>query len=548
MSENLSLKFDPRTIEHLGIKMYSRLPSALAELIANGYDANATEVNVELFDSENNMKVVVTDNGDGMSFEEINDSFLVIGRRRRDFDDNLSIMNRKITGRKGLGKLALFGIGNTIEITTCKRGSNILVKFIMNWEQILNEKSGEYHPIFEITTVESTIFHGTSITVSDLKRTSNFNLEQIVLSLSKLFNFFDENFKVFVAKNDSSKRLITKEDRIDGIDEQYEWDVREIISEKKPDFPYKNSIKGKIISSRKPLKPELRGITLYARGRQANEASFFGLSEAGHTFSYLTGWVEADYVDDDTEDYISTDRQMIDWDNDLTLELQATLQIVLKFIVQDWSTRRSRDKIEKINERTSINVTDWLSKVPSDVKGRLERIISSVSNEPEITDEMFDSVVIDINKLVPEYTYYHYRMLSSEIQNASKTHYEQENYYTAFTEALKRYKNKVREKSGTTQTEDLAIMTDSFGSSKLLSVIDRFVTVEGPKFSTTTLENIEEGQKFLSMGIVKGGRNVVSHEEISELQQTGLFSEKDCLDLLSLLSHLFKRLEQAKKR
>lgn len=548
MSDNLRLKFDPRTIEHLGIKMYSRLPSALAELIANGYDANATEVNVELFDSDDNKKVVVTDNGDGMSFEEINDNFLVIGRRRRDFDDNPSILNRKITGRKGLGKLALFGIGKTIEINTCKRGSNQLVKFTMNWEQILNERSGEYHPLYEITTVDSSIFHGTSISVSDLKRTSNFNLEQIVLSLSKLFNIFDENFKVFVSKNDLEKRLITKEDRIEGIDEQYKWDVKEIIEQKTPDFPYKDSVKGIIISSRKPLKPELRGITLYARGRQANEASFFGLSEAGHTFSYLTGWIEADYIDDENEDYISTDRQMIDWDNHLTLELQLTLQSVLRFIVQDWSARRSKDKIEKINERTSINVNDWLSKVPDSVKGKLERIITSVSNEPEITDEMFDSVVIDINKLVPEYTYYHYRMLSNEIQDASKTHYEQENYYIAFQEALKRYKNKVKQKSGTTQTDDLPIMTSSFGVSQLLSVVDGFLKPDGSAFTQKTLENIEDGQKHLSMGIVQGGRNILSHEEITDLQQSGLFTEKDCLDLLSLLSHLFKRLQESKKR
>ena len=42
----LKLSFDPRTIEHLGFKMYSRLPNAVAELIANSYDADATRVDV----------------------------------------------------------------------------------------------------------------------------------------------------------------------------------------------------------------------------------------------------------------------------------------------------------------------------------------------------------------------------------------------------------------------------------------------------------------------------------------------------------------------
>lgn len=44
--EKLQLKFDPRTIEHLGIKMYSQLPYALAELVANAYDAGASNANI----------------------------------------------------------------------------------------------------------------------------------------------------------------------------------------------------------------------------------------------------------------------------------------------------------------------------------------------------------------------------------------------------------------------------------------------------------------------------------------------------------------------
>ena len=48
-----------------------------------------------------------------------------------------------------------------------------------------------------------------------------------------------------------------------------------------------------------------------------------------------------------------------------------------------------------------------------------------------------------------------------------------------------------------------------------------------------------------SEGIVVGGRHPLQHQEHIELSATGLFSEKDCLDFLSLLSHLFKRLEDS---
>ena len=47
--KNLVLRFEPSTIEHLGVKMYSHIPPALAELVANSYDACAKSVNINLF-------------------------------------------------------------------------------------------------------------------------------------------------------------------------------------------------------------------------------------------------------------------------------------------------------------------------------------------------------------------------------------------------------------------------------------------------------------------------------------------------------------------
>lgn len=543
MNNNLSLKFDPKTIEHFGIKMYSRLPSALAEIIANGYDANATEVNIELFNQKGNFKVVVTDNGDGMSFEEINQNFLIIGRRRRDFDNKLTILSkRQITGRKGLGKLALFGIGNTIEIKTHKRGTNKSIKFTMDWDQILKQNSGEYHPEYEITS-NSTKRYGTSITVSNLKRKSDFNLTEIKFSLSKLFNLFDETFKVYISKNNSEKYLITREDRIQGIEKQYEWNVNEIIKREMPNFPHKNLMKGTIFSSKKPLNTNLKGITLYARGRQANEASFFGHNDSGHAFSYITGWIDADYIDNEEDDYISTDRQMIDWESELTSKLKEALHIVLKFIVKNWSEKRSNDKIENIKKHENFDVKEWMSKVPKDVNKNLENIFNSISKQPQVSEETFQYIVLNIRKIVPENTYYHYRMLHNEIKNASKKYYEQGDYHTAFCEAFKRYKNKVKEKSKTNHNNDSGIMEKSFGDDGLLTITKKIKERYSKKLTETTLKNIENGQKSLSLGVIMGARHIVSHEEIEILQDSDLFTEKDCLDLLSLLSHLLRRLE-----
>ncbi len=44
----LERRFDPQTINHLGIRMYSTLPPALAEIISNSYDADAKKCIITL--------------------------------------------------------------------------------------------------------------------------------------------------------------------------------------------------------------------------------------------------------------------------------------------------------------------------------------------------------------------------------------------------------------------------------------------------------------------------------------------------------------------
>jgi HSP90 family molecular chaperone len=65
--------------------MYSTLNPALAEIISNSYDADATNVTVTLIEEKDVPKgIKVEDDGIGLSYDEINDKFLVIGRNRRD--------------------------------------------------------------------------------------------------------------------------------------------------------------------------------------------------------------------------------------------------------------------------------------------------------------------------------------------------------------------------------------------------------------------------------------------------------------------------------
>lgn len=133
-NDELEMKFNPNTISHLGIQMYSTLPPVLAELVSNSYDADAHEVILELNDSDiNNKTISISDDGHGMTFSEINNCFLLIGRNRRgtDLKNQKSRSGKRfVIGKKGIGKLAFFGIAQTITITTVADGLGTPLKWI----------------------------------------------------------------------------------------------------------------------------------------------------------------------------------------------------------------------------------------------------------------------------------------------------------------------------------------------------------------------------------------------------------------------------------
>ena len=543
--KKLRMSFDPHTIEHLGIKMYSRLPNAIAELIANAYDADAHNVYIKITDKNDEKSICISDDGVGMSFEEINEKFLRIGRKRRIDDNGLSPSGeRKVTGRKGLGKLAFFGIGRTIEIKT--KQSEIQTIFTMNWNDIINSEGSDYEPHFSVAPCDKKT--GTSITLRDLKRQSYIDKDSLSISLSKLFNFFDDTFKVFISINDDEDLQIDDKLRYQKLDSQIRWFIPEKLSTPF-DYLTTHNITGEILATTKPLKPDLRGITLFAHGRMVNMPEFFGVGESSHGYSYITGWLNIDFVDEGTDDVISTDRQSLNWELPQTEELRKKLQELMHLIEREWREKRKEERTKKIVKQTGIDVSTWYTKLPSEVKTGVENIVNTIINDSELETEKQNSIVEDLHELLPEYTYYHYRNLHNTIKNASEIDYQRKDYYRAFEEAMKRYVLEVQRKSGIADT-DSTLMNKAFGKedTKILAVTKKYKRQSGDNFNLSTIENIEEGQRWLSSGIMTGARNPIAHEEISELRESGLFSENDCLDLLSLLSHLFRRLDNAEKR
>lgn len=540
MSEGkLFMKFEANTIQHLGVKMYSTMPPALAELIANAYDACATEVYIKLYDKAEK-KVIVQDNGIGMSFEEVNDYFLRIGRNRRE-EKQESKCGRIPTGKKGLGKLALFGIGDKINIRTFQETES--VSFNLDWNEILDTTGQDYEPDFDRFENQSSE-KGTIITLTELKRKTGFPIQDYADNIAKLFNFQDD-FVIYISLNDDDQIKIDSKTKYQKIEPEFHWDIQEVIDINEKDFSDKQEIQGTVITAEKPLKANLRGVTLFANGRMVNSPEFFGPSESSHFYSYATGWLNFDYIDNWEEDVISTNRQSIDWENPKTAELREYLASCLSIVERQWRDLRRDKKKRTISEKVNINVGQWIDRLPDNVQSQVETIVNLLDDTPELSENTQQKAIQLIHGLVPEYANLHWRYLHPEIRLAAEEDYKRNDFYRAFIEAVKRYINTVRTKSKSANATDHGMMGAEFGLGRVLQVASKFNKPDGSKFHRDTYKCIEEGQKYLSMGIVSGARNPISHEEIDHLRESKLFTEKDCLDMLSLLSHLFKRLEDA---
>ena len=111
---------------------------------------------------------------------------------------------------------------------------------------------------------------------------------------------------------------------------------------------------GKLITAKKPIPPAsgLRGITLYSRGKLVNLPEYFSESTSSHFYSYLTGWINVDFIDDIAEDVISTNRQSLVWDFPEMAQLRAFLKSVVSKISSEWRKKKKKEKEKIIEEHT----------------------------------------------------------------------------------------------------------------------------------------------------------------------------------------------------
>lgn len=136
LPEKFTMPFEPTTIEHLGLKLYTYLPPVIGELVSNAWDADAEKVEITLPKGglTKDAEVIVRDYGtySGMDAKSLQKEYLPIGRNRRKESgrDTTVKKGRPLMGCKGIGKLSAFGVASELEIRTVK---NKVLLFASDW-------------------------------------------------------------------------------------------------------------------------------------------------------------------------------------------------------------------------------------------------------------------------------------------------------------------------------------------------------------------------------------------------------------------------------
>lgn len=117
---------DSALLSEIGEKLVTQPHVALAELVKNAYDSDATAVHLVIRPSETGggPRIEIRDNGHGMTLEQIRAFWMRIGTPNKTTESVSPHFGRPRTGAKGIGRFACRRLGTVLTLTSTARSSN----------------------------------------------------------------------------------------------------------------------------------------------------------------------------------------------------------------------------------------------------------------------------------------------------------------------------------------------------------------------------------------------------------------------------------------
>jgi Histidine kinase-, DNA gyrase B-, and HSP90-like ATPase len=413
---DLKFKIEFNVLNHLGIGLYSSTPAVVTEIISNAWDADAKRVDV-LIDLDGD-KIEINDDGHGMSEEGVASKFLKVGYSRRlkggVFSDSGS---RRVMGRKGIGKLAMFSLAKKIEVIT-KSAESEPVAFLIDVEKLTGMRPHDKEDQiidYEVEKIEVPkdfkVASGTRLVLRELNTKINKTEAFLRPRIARRFGVFSDSFAVSingtpVTRVDAgfyqdlqflwafdqksldnvsnlAKNIASVERDISGVKSKEKLATTlpaEVVYE-----PGNLRISGFIATVDTPSKlgkgeESLNKISIFANGRLFQEDILSELGDARYFNSYIVGEINADFLDDDETDRATASREAIKHDDAKFQALRGQLKTSLATIRDQWDEWRNLVGYIKSPEAIP-GVSEWITAFKNPIEKRAaDRLMTSITN------------------------------------------------------------------------------------------------------------------------------------------------------------------------
>ncbi len=418
MTTTLQLKYSHNIVEHLGLKLYQNQPTrVLAELVSNSWDADASRVAIRLEMDAAARWVSVSDNGHGMTRDKLAHAYLVIGHPKRSRATDKSPGGRAFMGRKGIGKLAAFGIARRVDVITCaideETGSLKCVWLRFDRDALLDAGDGEHTYVPDIKadgcapaelplqfdehgevrrwlelTEQGT---GTLVLMSELSISRAISQEKLLESLGSRFTVMTGG-KIEITVNDAA---VTSENSLPKFEYRLPAEGVETIT--LANGKTFTAWAGFVENAAWPQ--DQAGVGVYAHGKIAQDRPFFfGVKGKEIMSRYMLGFIEADWLDEETKDLISTDRTSVNWDADEAQPLyEGGAKLVRQWIAKFEQWRKDQElRKNRILVQAAVR-GGHAAKVTDAEEEEIVRLVSSITpsfakDEDEAKDRLIGAV------------------------------------------------------------------------------------------------------------------------------------------------------------
>ena len=224
MEEKLHFKVSSGLKDIIGKDLITNELVAIFELVKNGYDADATEINLIINSYED--YIIIQDNGKGMNRDDIENKWLFVAHSEKKDSDKV------YAGSKGIGRFSCDRLGTKLKLISHK--DDEVSKLEIDWGEFEKDSLTKFEELdityTSLDVVEDSFIQksGTILNISNLRDTWDLNrVNKVIAALQRLVNPFVDDGKINI-----NVKYISSSSGIDELDEYISNNVASVLDKK----------------------------------------------------------------------------------------------------------------------------------------------------------------------------------------------------------------------------------------------------------------------------------------------------------------------------